>query len=77
MRACGQMGNRAQVSTAVGGNAVVIAPVKNACAAVSIVLAPSRQTKAAPRVIATSTISAAGSALASDPPMVPRTRIGA
>src|SRR5271166_762209 len=77
MRASRQTGKRTPVRQAEDDSAVVIGPVKNCAAGSSAEATPSRQTMVAPRVTATSAISAAGSALASDPPSVPRLRIGA
>ena len=63
-------------SRRVAGSVVIIGPTKNSRRRISA-LAAFPILSVAPRVTATSAISAAGSALASEPPMVPRARVAA
>ena len=76
MRRCGQTGNRIALTHSPWPIDVSIGPMKKSSAGIDVGPAVVESTMSAPSVTATSGISADGSALAIEPPTVPRFRVG-
>ena len=76
MRRCGQTGNRIALTHSPWPIEVTIGPMKKSSAGIDFGPSVVASMISAPSVTATSGISADGSALAIEPPMVPRLRVG-